>query len=65
MWKSHFSVDAKEIVFHRGCENLCGKLHQPVGKILADKVFHISTGRFLLDLLKCGKLELKIYVQRT
>ena len=65
MWKSHFTVDAKGIDFHRGCENLCGKLHRPVGKIPSYKVFHISTGRFLLDLWKCGKLEVKNYVQRT
>lgn len=44
MWKSHFSVDAKGIDFHRGCENLCGKLYRPVGIIPSNKVFHISTG---------------------
>ena len=44
MWKTHFIVVAKGIVFHSPCENHCGKLWSPVENSLPDKVFHISTG---------------------
>ena len=46
MWKSHFTVDTKGIVFHNGCENLCGNLCRSVGIFSLKKVFHISTGYF-------------------
>jgi hypothetical protein len=47
MWKSHFIVDTKGIVFHRGCGNRCGKPSVPVEKFSVLKVFHISTGHFI------------------
>lgn len=30
MWKSHFTVESKGIVLHRGCGNRCGNLYAPV-----------------------------------
>jgi hypothetical protein len=47
MWKSHFIVDSKGIVFHRGCGNRCGKPSAPVEKFSILKVFHISTGTII------------------
>ena len=44
MWKSHFTVETKGIVFHKGCENLCGNPDYSVGIFSVQKVFHISTG---------------------
>jgi hypothetical protein len=44
MWKSHFIVVTKGIVFHRGCGKRCGKLWRTVEKVDFTKVFHISTG---------------------
>ena len=55
MWKSHFSVDAKGIDFHRGCENLCGKLFWPVGIIPSYKVFHISTAPIFIGPVEMWK----------
>jgi hypothetical protein len=59
MWKSHFIVDIKGIVFHRGCGNHCGKKRPVVEKPPAAKVFHISTGPFFDTLWKCGKVHFK------
>jgi hypothetical protein len=60
MWKSHFIVDSKGIVFHRGCGNRCGK-NQPIVEIsCSTKVFHISTGSFFDTLWKCGKVQVKL-----
>ena len=47
MWKSHFIVESKGIVFHRGCGNRCGKQRASVEKFSILKVFHISTGHFI------------------
>ena len=41
MWKSHFTVESKGIVFHRGCGNRCGNLSRPVEINLDLKVFLI------------------------
>lgn len=65
MWKSHFNVDTKEIDFHKGCGNRCGNLCLFVEIIFHYKVFHISTGSFFSNLWKCGKLEVKVYIQRA
>lgn len=46
MWKTHFIVDSKGIVFHSPCGNRCGKLRPSVENSTPDKVFHISTGSF-------------------
>jgi hypothetical protein len=43
MWKSHFTVESKRIVFHNPCGNRCGKLFHSVEKAISQKVFHIST----------------------
>src|SRR5437764_15072104 len=59
MWKSHFIVESKRIVFHSPCGNRCGKLFRSVEKVFAQKVFHISTALFFNSLWKCGKLEVK------
>ncbi len=59
MWKSHFIVVTKGIVFHSPCGNSCGKNSLPVEIIASHKVFHISTGTFLAALWKCGKLGIK------
>jgi hypothetical protein len=59
MWKSHFIVDIKGIVFHRGCGNRCGKKRPVVENSSAAKVFHISTGPFFDTLWKCGKVRFK------
>jgi hypothetical protein len=56
MWKSHFNVDIKGNGIHSPCGNHCGNLPKTVEKSGADKVFHISTGMFSLNLWKCGKL---------
>jgi hypothetical protein len=56
MWKSHFIVDSKGIVFHRGCGKRCGKKRPSVENPASTKVFHISTGTFFDTLWKCGKL---------
>jgi hypothetical protein len=47
MWKSHFIVLAKGIVFHSPCGNRCGKLSPTVEICSFGKVFHISTGHFI------------------
>jgi hypothetical protein len=59
MWKSHFIVENKRIVFHSPCGNRCGNLFHSVEKTAPHKVFHISTGCLLQSLWKCGKLEVK------
>jgi hypothetical protein len=59
MWKSHFTVESKRIVFHSPCGNHCGKLFHSVEKAISQKVFHISTALFFRSLWKCGKLEVK------
>jgi hypothetical protein len=46
MWKSHFTVESKGIVFHRGCGNRCGNLSRSVEINAPGKVFHISTAPF-------------------
>jgi hypothetical protein len=61
MWKSHFIVDSKGIVFHRGCGNRCGKKRPSVENPSPEKVFHISTGTFFDTLWKCGKVQTKLY----
>ena len=43
MWKSHFIVESKRIVFHNPCGKHCGNLFRSVEKVLLKKVFHIST----------------------
>jgi len=43
MWKSHFTVETKGIVFHKGCENLCGNLQYSVGIFSVQKVFHTKS----------------------
>jgi hypothetical protein len=43
MWKSHFIVDTKGIVFHRGCGKRCGKLWSSVEKIKFSTDFEFST----------------------
>jgi hypothetical protein len=43
MWKSHFIVLSKRIVFHNPCGNRCGKLLPSVEIQSFSKVFHIST----------------------
>jgi hypothetical protein len=48
MWKTHSNVDDKGIIFHRGCENQCGKLSRLVDITTFDKDFHISTGCLFL-----------------
>jgi hypothetical protein len=62
MWKSHFIVDSKGIVFHRGCGNRCGKKWLTVENQAPTKVFHISTAPFFDTLWKCGKVRLKPYI---
>jgi hypothetical protein len=59
MWKSHFNVDGKGIVFHKGCGKHCGNLWSFVEIFPRDKFFHFSTGRIFSTLWKCGKLEAK------
>jgi hypothetical protein len=44
MWKTHFIVDSKGIVFHSPCGKRCGNLRPLVEKLELSKVFHISTG---------------------
>jgi hypothetical protein len=65
MWKSHFTVATKRIVFHTPCGNRCGKLRSSVEIKTGRQVFHISTGTFFFTLWKCGKLEVKVYMQRA
>jgi hypothetical protein len=47
MWKSDLNIVSNRIVFHSGCGKDCGKLCVRVEKEHREKVFHISTGRFL------------------
>ena len=44
MWKTHFIVDTKGIVFHSPCGKRCGKLFQPVDKKKFSTDFEFSTG---------------------
>ena len=46
MWKSHLTVDGKELIFHSPCGKCCGKPFPSVEKSSLEKVFHISTGHF-------------------
>jgi hypothetical protein len=46
MWKSHFTVAGKGIVFHKGCGNRCGKIRLPVEIKAPRRVFHFSTAPF-------------------
>jgi hypothetical protein len=43
MWKTHFTVDVKRLIFHSPCGNNCGKPGLSVEKSADEKVFHIST----------------------
>ena len=61
MWKSHFIVDSKGIIFHSPCGNRCGNLRPSVEKDSSSKVFHISTASFFDTLWKCGKVRIKYY----
>jgi hypothetical protein len=44
MWKTHFILLSKGVVFHRGCGKRCGKLSSPVDKNVPTPVFEFSTG---------------------
>lgn len=44
MWKSHFIVDTKGIVFHRGCGKGCGKLCSSVENFYFPQAKGFSTG---------------------
>ena len=57
MWKSHFTVDVKGIVFHNRCGKDCGNLFSNVEKNLLHKVFHISTGVVLSDPVEMWKTQ--------
>ena len=46
MWKTHFIVVTKGIVFHSPCGYRCGKILSPVENSQVNKVFHISTAPF-------------------
>jgi hypothetical protein len=56
MWKTHFTVVCKQLVFHTPC----GKAVEKIGrlwKIMAlNEVSHFSTRGFTEGLWKCGKL---------
>jgi hypothetical protein len=60
MWKTHFIVVAKRVVFHSPCGNRCGNLGSNVENFFRSKVFHISTAPIVASLWKCGKLEVKL-----
>ncbi len=40
MWKTHFIVESKGIVFHSPCGKRCGKLTSSVDNFSFAKVFH-------------------------
>lgn len=64
MWKTHFTVDSKGIVFHNPCGNHCGKLSSPVEIMSSDKVFHISTGTFLAYPVEMWKTRSQIVITK-
>jgi hypothetical protein len=55
MWKTHFIVVSKRIVFHNPCGNHCGKLFHSVEKLLSKKVFHISTAPIIVTPVEMWK----------
>ena len=60
MWKSHFIVVSKGIVFHRGCGNRCGKLCPSVEKVILAKVFHISTAPIIAMPVEMWKTQAQV-----
>ena len=57
MWKTHFIVVVKGIVFHSPCGYRCGKLWSPVENSAFDKVFHISTAPFFTGPVEMWKTQ--------
>jgi hypothetical protein len=55
MWKTHFIVVAKGIVFHSPCGNGCGKLFSTVEISAFVKVFHISTAPLIIGPVEMWK----------
>jgi hypothetical protein len=57
MWKSHFIVAGKGIIFHSPCGNRCGNHLMIVEKKSFDKVFHISTGPYFKGPVEMWKTQ--------
>ncbi len=65
MWKSHFIVDTKGIVFHNPCGNRCGNLLPSVEIFLFHKVFHISTGPFFTYPVEMWKTQSQAVISKS